>query len=129
MSCGARLRNDNVLPNEAVRLSIGTNTQELDIGTARVAVKECNVAVNAYVTQHPLSPTESDCGSYAEHELEEPGSGDCMLGTLPEYLRPPGKYVSNLKAIKCVLKPGTSCQPSSERHNMPLLGIVLTGTI
>ena len=120
-----------MLPNEAVHLPIGTNTQELDIVTARVVVKECNVAVNAYVTLHPLSPTKSDCGSYAEHDivLEEPGSGDCMMGTLPEYLRPPGKYVSNLKVIKCAPKPGTSCQSSSERHNMPLLGIVLTGTI
>ena len=77
-TCGARLRMNNVLPNEAVRLSIGTNTQELDIATARVAVKDCNVAGNAYVSQHPLSPTKSDCGSYAEYEFEEPSSGDCV---------------------------------------------------
>ena len=37
-TCGARVLNDNVLPNEAVRLSIGTTTEELDIVTARVAV-------------------------------------------------------------------------------------------
>ena len=101
-----------MLPNEAVRLSIGKNTQELDIVTARVAVNNCNFAVNAYVTEHPLSPTKSDCGSIAEHAFEDKSSRDCVLGTLPEYLQPPGDYVSNLRVIKCAPKPGTSYQSS-----------------
>ena len=84
--CGATLRMKDMLPNEAVRLSIGRNTQELDIVTARVAVNNCNDAVNAYVTQHPLSPTKPDSGSIAEHAFQDKSSRDDVLGTLPEYL-------------------------------------------
>ena len=121
-----------MLPNEAVRLTIGTKTQQLDVVTARVAVEECIVAVNEFLAQHPVSPTKYEvacCGSYAEYEVQEGPTRNDMLDTLPEYVRPPGAYISKMKVIKCAPKEGRSFKPSSERHNMPLLGIVLTGTI
>ena len=68
-TCDARLRDAKVLPNEAVSLSIGTQTQQLDIVTARVAVKECKKAVNDFLHIQPVSPTKSDCGFYAEYVM------------------------------------------------------------
>ena len=89
-----------MLPNEAVRLTIGTKTQQLDVVTARVAVEECIVAVNEFLAQHPVSPTKYEvacCGSYAEYEVQEGPTRNDMLNTLPESVRPPGAYVSKMK--------------------------------
>ena len=67
--------------------------------------------------------------NYAEYEVQDGSKRNDMLDTLPEYVRPPAAYVSKMKVIRCAAKEGTSFKPSSERQNVPVLGIVPTGAI
>ena len=55
----------NVLRNEVVRVYVATRTQQLDI-VSNVCVEDCNVAVNKFLAQFPVSPTKYEvagCGS------------------------------------------------------------------
>ena len=96
------------------------------------AVEDCNVDVNEFLAQFPVSARKYEvagCCSYAEYEVHDDSKRNAMLHTLPEYVRPPAAYVSKMKVLRCAAKEGTSFKPSSERQNMPVLGIVLTGAI
>ena len=119
----------NVLRNEVVRLYIATTTQQLDI-VSNVCVEDCNLAVNGFVAHLPVSPKKyevGDCCAYAEYAVHDDSTRSDILHTLPEHVRPPAEYVSKMKVLTYASKEGTSFKPYSERQNMPVLGIVLTG--
>ena len=118
----------NVLGNE-VRLKVATTTQQLDI-VSNVCVEDCNVAVNHFVAHSPVSPRKykvGDCCTYAEHAVHDDSTRRDILHTLPKHVQPPAEYVSKMKVLTYASKEGTSFKPYSERQNMPVLGIVLTG--
>ena len=120
----------NVLGKEVIRLKVATTTQQLDI-VSNVCVQECNVAVNHFVARLPVSPRKyevTDCCGYAEYAVHDDSTRRIILHTMPEHVRPPAEYVSKMKVvIYASSDEGTSFKPSSERQNMPVLGIVLTG--
>ena len=120
----------NVLGKEVVRLKVATTTQQLDI-VSNVCVEDCNVAVNRFVARLPVSPRKyevADCCTYAEYAVHDDSTRRNILRTLPEHVRPPAEYVSKMKVVTYASsEEGTSFKPSSERQNMPVLGIVLIG--